>query len=332
MPFPSGTNARDDRAMRKTLRAVGALLLVAGVAACGSDDQPAVSDPTPSGPRVLEIADTYDLAGNPEWLLEGFGTVWVHKDDGDILGFDPDSGQVVKTLDTGYHVEPACQGLGHDDTALWACAGTDTLVRIDPETGTTTKVPVAKRSDEGRLAFSGGLLWYLETGTNDLVGLDATPAEAARVPLGEVCTDLAYDDQVVFALCPTTHHVLRVDPATMTVTGSLDVTNPRNATVGAALFVGDGDGMLQVDTESLEVLHTYEDVGPGLVGNVDATDDEVWVREHEGTFLTRLDPATYDVVAILDAPDYPSGGDVLITDGWIWATASDDNVVVRVAR
>jgi len=80
------------------------------------------------------------------------------------------------------------------------------------------------------------------------------------------------------------------------------------------------------------VLHTYDDVGPGLVGNVDATADEVWVREEDDTFLTRIDPHTHDVVAVVPAADYPSGGDVLIADDWTWATASDDNVVVRVAR
>ncbi len=37
-------------------------------------------------------------------------------------------------------------------------------------------------------------------------------------------------------------------------------------------------------------------------------------------------------MATVDAPDIPGGGDVLITDDWIWASSFDDNVVVRVAR
>ena len=280
---------------------------------------------------MLEIADVYEEPGNPEWLLEAFDRVWVLKDDGHVLGLDPASGEVQQTLDTGYHRVPACQGLGHDETALWTCAGTDALARIDPESGAVTRVPVAKRSDEGRLAFSGGLLWYLESGTNDLVGLDDSTEEAARVPLGEVCTDLAFDEQVVFALCPSTHHVLRVDTSTRTVTGSLDVDDPRSGAVGEDLFVGDGGRTLQVNTETLDVLHTYEEVGPGLLGAVDATADEVWVRA-QGSFLTALDPSSHEVVASVEAPEYTSSGDVLISDGWIWATSSDDNVVVRVAR
>jgi streptogramin lyase len=315
--------------MRKV---VGALLLTVMVTGCAAVEDPQQDAAKPSGPRVLEFADTFQQAGNPEWLIEEFGSVWVLADDGHVLGLDPASGEVQQTHDTGYHSTPACQGLGHDGTALWSCAGTDALARIDPASGTVTRVPAAKRSDEGRLAFSDGLLWYLETGTNDLVGLDETTAEAGRIPLGEVCTDLAYDAEVVFALCPSAHHVLRVDPASRTVTGSMDVENPRAGAVGKDLFVGDGGRMLQVDTETLEVLHTYEGVGPGLLGSVDATADEVWVRYPEGEFLTEIDPTTQEVVGTLDAPEHTSSGDVLISDDWIWATSSDDNLVVRAAR
>jgi streptogramin lyase len=312
-------------------RTVGAVLLLAALAGCGDDDDP-VAEQEPTAPQKLQISETYVQAGDPEWLVGAFDVVWVHKDDGDIVAFDPESGEVTQTLDSGYHDLPACQGLGHDAAGLWSCAGDAGLVRLDPVTGAATPVPAKKRSDEGRLAYSGGLLWYLETGSNDLVGLDQDAAQVARVPLGEVCTDLAYDDQLVFALCPTGQHVLRVDPAAQAVTGTLDVQDPRNGTVGTDLFVGNGSGLLQVDTDSLEVVHTYDDVGPGLLGNVAATGDEVWVREQDGTFLTEIDPATHQVLATVDAPDITGGGDVLITESWIWATASDDGVVVRVAR
>jgi outer membrane protein assembly factor BamB len=311
---------------------VGALLLLVTLTGCGADDAGAPErPPKPSGPQHLEITQTYPLAGGPEWLLEAFGTIWLHEDNGNVLGFDPTSGKQVTTLDSGYHGAPPCQGLGADESGLWSCSGTG-LVGLDPETGATTPVVGAKRTDEGRFALSGGLLWYLESGSNDLVGLDESGTETARVTLGELCTELAYDDDLVFALCPTGNHVLRVDPGTRTVSGTLDVTNPRAGAVGKDLFVGTGSGMVQVDTATLEVLHTYDDVGPGLFGAVDATADEVWVREQDGTFLTEIDPETHEVVATVEAPQLLSGGDVLITDDWIWATSSDDDTVVRVAR
>ena len=98
------------------------------------------------------------------------------------------------------------------------------------------------------------------------------------------------------------------------------------------LFVGSGDDLLQIDTGSGEVLHTYEGAGPGTYGDLDATADEVWVRREGGPFLTGIDPVAHEVVATVDASDIPGGGDVLITDEWIWAASFDDNVVVRVAR
>src|SRR4051812_29211503 len=106
------------RGMHKVL---GALLLVAVLTGC-ADPEPAADDAAddqePSGPRRLEIAQTYEMAGGPEWLIEAFGSVWVHKDDGYVVGFDPVSGDEAQTLDTGYHVVPACQGVGADEAAL----------------------------------------------------------------------------------------------------------------------------------------------------------------------------------------------------------------------
>jgi hypothetical protein len=136
----------------------------------------------------------------------------------------------------------------------------------------------------------------------------------------------------VFALCPSAGAVIKVDTTARKVSGTLAVSDPRQAAVGEDLFVGSGAGMVQVDTDTLEVLHTYDDVGPGLEGAVAATADEVWVRSTNGHFLTGVDPRTHQVVATVDDTDFPSGGDVVITTDYIWATAYDDGVVVRVAR
>jgi hypothetical protein len=95
------------------------------------------------------------------------------------------------------------------------------------------------------------------------------------------------------------------------------------------LFVGTSDGLVQVDPETLEIQHTY-DVEPGLEGSVDATAEQVWVRSTDDGFLTQIDPQSHSIVGRLEATDYPSGGDVVITDSGVWATAFDDGVLVRV--
>jgi len=272
------------------------------------------------------------LSGYSDWLLEAFGSVWTHTDDGHLLRLDPTSGAVLASFETGWHELPACQGLGHDAAQLWTCRDAGHLTRIDPVNGHGTRVALAKRSDEGRLAWSGGLEWVIESGTTDLVGLDARGSVAARVPLGTVCTDLAYGDEVVFAVCPSAGEVVKVDTVAREVAGTIAVTDPRTAALGQDLFVGSAGSLTQIDPATLAVIHTYTDVGAGLDGAIAATPTEVWVRSSGPHFLTKVDPRAHRVVATLDTDDYPSGGDVLITHNWVWASAYDDGVVVRVAR
>jgi outer membrane protein assembly factor BamB len=309
---------------------LAAVVLVAGISGCGADAEP--EDHAPTGPRQLEIADRFVHTGEPDFLLDAFGAIWSVTASGYLLRLDPDTGELLDTYDSGYHSMPACNGDGFDDSALWICSGPDHLARVDPETGAATPVPAHKRGDQTRFPFAGGLLWYLETETNDLVGLDGSGAEGARVPLGMVCTTATSDDATIWVLCPTDGKVVQVDAAKAEVVGSIEVVNPRQAAVADDLFVGSGDDLVQIDTGSLEVLHTYDGVGPGTYGDIDATADEVWVRREGGPFLTGIDPSAHEVVATVDAPDIPGGGDVLITDDWIWASSFDDNVVVRVAR
>jgi streptogramin lyase len=306
------------------------VLALLGLAGCEGDAE-GEDAPAATGPRQLEVAQSWRYAGEPDFLLEGFGSVWALKADGYLLRLDPASGDLQSTIDSGYHSLPACNGDGITDTALWICSGPNHLARIDPDTGVVTRVRARKRADQGRLSYSAGLLWYIESGSTDLVGLDDSGTEAARVPLGKVCVNTTADDSTIWVLCSTDGVVLKVDASSASVVESVEVLNPRQSALGEDLFVGAGAGMVQLDPDSLEVLHTY-DVGPGLNGGVDATADEVWVRQEEGRFLTALDPSTHYVIATLDLPEYPGGGDVLITDDWIWAASYNDNVVLRVAR
>jgi hypothetical protein len=102
-----------------------------------------------------------------------------------------------------------------------------------------------------------------------------------------------------------------------------------HAAVGTDLFVGSGDDLVQVDRDTLEVVHEYDGIGPDLNGALFAADDEVWIRREGDPFLTAVSGATHEVVASLSAPDYPAGGDVVVSADWIFATANDDGAVLR---
>jgi len=53
----------------------------------------------------------------------------------------------------------------------------------------------------------------------------------------------------------------------------------------------------------------------------------VWVRAGN-PFLTQIDPEAHRVVRVIEAPDLPSGGDVVSDGTRVWTSAYDDGTVV----
>ena len=53
----------------------------------------------------------------------------------------------------------------------------------------------------------------------------------------------------------------------------------------------------------------------------------MWVRA-EDPFLTQIDPKAHRVVRVIEAPDLPSGGDVVSDGASVWTSAFDDGTVV----
>ena len=323
VPLP----ARDARRQRPVgmRRALAALLLAAAVAGCGADDdaQPDADATEPSGPRVLEIADTYEQAGNPEWLHRG---VRLRLGAGGRRSrARPRPRLRRRAADPRHrlprHSRPA-RGSVTTRPRCGPAPAPDAMARIDPASGTLTRVPVAKRSDEGRLAFSGGLLWYLETGSQR----PRRPRRHRRPrrrgsSSGEVCTDLAYDAELVFALCPTAHHVLRVDPAS----GSVDGHDRRREPAGQPWERTSSWATAAACSRSTP--RRWRCCTPtrasGRASSAPSTRPRTrsGSRREGGTFLTGIDPAAHEVVGHPRRPGRtPSGGDVLISDDWIWAT------------
>jgi hypothetical protein len=56
------------------------------------------------------------------------------------------------------------------------------------------------------------------------------------------------------------------------------------------------------------------------------------VREQEGHFLARIDPVEQRIVETIEAPQLPSGGDVVVVGDSVWATAYSDETVVQLKR
>jgi len=304
-----------------------AVALAAILGACGGAATP--PSPVPIADRQIEVLE---LPGSPDWLVAAFGSVWAKRDDGDVLRIDPASHEVLATIAADVTGPELCQGIGADATSIWACSMSD-IVRIDPTTNEVVDVVKAgKIAVQGRLVSSAGRIWIIAgTNADQLVGVDSSSHGLGEpIALGETCTDLAAGADAVWAVCPDQGHLLRIDPTSGAMTDPIKVRGAGQVSVGVdAAWVIGLDGIVRVDLKD----HATRVVAPGLApvgfGSIWASADAVWVRA-ETPFLTRIDPTTGRVVEQIAAADWDSGGDVIGLDATLWASDSDNNVIVHI--
>jgi hypothetical protein len=281
------------------------------------------------------LAAVQHLPGDPDWLELTAGGLWIKRDDGHVSQVDLRSARPIGEWSTGYSAVPACQGLTYDGKHLWSCAGENRLSRHDPSAGGVAhRFRASRIGDETRLVTSNHLLWVIDAGATRLVGLDLSNGKAvSTIDLGTFCTDLARpldrDRGVVYAICPTDGLVLAVDVVAGKVTRRLQLADPRAATIAHDLWVAFAGGLAQVDPDTLAVKAVY-DVDLGLYGEIWADSENVWARAAGRGMLTHIDPRRHRFLETLTSSAYPSAGDVLVTRGSLWTTASDDGVLLKV--
>lgn len=272
------------------------------------------------------------ITEGPDWMAFGFGSLWVKRDSGIVNRVDPKTGEVIAEISPGPFKNPLCQGIGVSEDAVWSCPpGAKEVVRIDPATNKITdRVQIDKVPDQGRLVSAADQLWVLTDSGNKLTGLDLGDGKpSTEIPLESPCIDLDAEGSTLWVTCSVDGLVLRVDAAAGEVTDQIELARARNVAVGEDVWVGFEDGLAQVDQETLEVSAVYG-VYPGLGGSIFPTPDAVWVREENGHFLTRIDPAEQRIVETIEAPALPSGGDVIVIGDSLWATAYDDEMLVEL--
>jgi len=292
---------------------------------------------TSEGATVIPLADREQarlvLTGGPDWLTEGFGSIWVKVDSGDVRRIDPVGNSIQAEIPVS---DELCQGIGISPEAIWTCTREvdqpTNVARIDPANNeVAASIEVGKSTDQGRLVFASGRIWVLNATGDQIMGIDtATNAVGPPIELGTRCTDLAAAGDVIWATCPIEGFVIRIDPGGEVTRGPVTLENARQIAAAEYVFVSFSGGIAQLDAETLEVLALYEG-SLGLAGSIWAADDAVWVRRQPEPLLTRIDPATQTVVEVIEAEGPFSGGDVLVAFDSIWATAFDDNFLVRLA-
>ncbi len=307
------------------------LLLLVGVlaallAACSGTDSSSPEEPATAGPwRSADVE--VDFA---DGLATLDGAVFVKTDDGHVVRIDPGTATIVASalVDTSGQAGKYCMGMGSDGSTLWACsAGKETtdLVRLDPETLEVLETaPVDKLFDQLTLPVTAGNVWVLSGSGDELVG---TGDDGSRYPLGRRCFQLAATETTVYATCSVSDEVVAVDLETGDVTAA-EVNNPINITATDEAVWVSGVGVTRLDPD-LGNPRQITELTAGPEGDLLAAGDDLWLRNPSG-FLYRLDPDSGEVRRQY-LPDEPlTGGSVLVAGDNVWASAGDDNLVIRV--
>ena len=237
----------------------------------------------------LPIAARIAVPVGPAWLETGFGSLWVTKiNSKEVLRIDPGSNKVIATIRVGSKPE---LGIGIGLGYVWIADTKDRSIKqIDPNSNKVVHTIAVKlpKETEGSIGVGEGSLWALtddgETDSGTLSRIDPFTGEVIaniRVNAGSHCALVAFGS--VWVTSTAGGAVLRVDP--------------RNNTVVAEITVRRSPRFLA------------------------ASEDSIWVLNQGDGSLSRIDPQSNQVSASVELGAPGEGGDLSISDNFVWASA-----------
>jgi DNA-binding beta-propeller fold protein YncE len=269
---------------------------------------PTSTDPTalatPSLPLSGETVATISIGRDPAWdIAADESGVWVSVSELAVSGFvdsgvafiNRDTNRVARRTEVG--ILPAGIAAGHG--SVW----------------------VAMMDDSGR--EQQGALVRIDSATKQLTANIALP--------GDITSDPAYvatDDTAVWVADLATRAVWRIEPASNTVTATIEI--PANAdglaVGGGAVWVGllgSGDGEIaRLDPATNQVVGTIVTDRQG--GPIAYAEGSLWVRSSDadgGNLLVRLDPTSGARLAAIPVPG--DLVDIVALDGSLWVVSSN---------
>jgi virginiamycin B lyase len=307
---------------------IAGTLGIAALVACAGPPSP--PSPPPAEPHTAFAPVEVKVQSDPDWLAAGFGSVWVKRPEGFVSRIDAGTATVTEEIRVHPTSEEQCGGMGPGTDAMWTCSSHD-LVRIDPETNAVVAtIPAGKIPGQGRLARAAGRIWVLAGEGDRLVGVaeaDGSTSEPITLPVA--CHDLGAAADIVYVVCERADRVLRIDPASSTVTANVAITKPAwvSASAGGVWISTDQD-LFRLDPTTLSTAVLVKGLGTGERGAIWADDKGVWVRRVD-PFLTRVDASTGYATRVISAP-FRSGGDVVVDGDHLWASDFDARVLIRL--
>ncbi|HET9614651.1 MAG TPA: hypothetical protein VFP22_07550 [Candidatus Limnocylindrales bacterium] len=321
--------------------------LVAVATVVGGGTATAHGTSSPSALRVRARVATGDLVGG---LASAGGFVWgvATYPRQEVVQIDPATNRVVARIPLGGTPGPSqVAWITYGDGALWVSRSLASEVdRIDPSTRRiTARVAL---DDPYDVAVAGSTVFVPQFDPYQWSTIDATTASVTGSRPATGPSSAVVDNGAIWILAHRSKSILRVDPATNTVTkqipvstgggvperlaagfGSLWATDPRSSSI-ARIDEASGKQVKEIKLPADPLWNPYPiATGAGFV----------WVGSDHG--VGKIDPATNRVVGSLalandnktcgPATDYPCTDGIVYADHSVWVADWNKRQVLRIA-
>jgi streptogramin lyase len=206
--------------------------------------------------RVTRLASGPSSDEGPNDVAVTATGVWVaNHHSGTVAELDPVTGSVVRSLPIVAPGSGGPQNLLVDGNDLWLSVARDnTVLRIDPTTGSIVQRAFVPGGTCGGLAADAGQIWITggQCGSERLSAIQRQTGQVADIALGGIPVDVASAFGSIWVATLSPSRLVRLDPTTRTVTGSLDLpSSPWAIAAGTdALWVRVDGALLRVGPQN----------------------------------------------------------------------------------
>lgn len=215
--------------------------------------------------------------------------------------------------------------VGIAPNAVWISnAGADSLARIDPSTNKVVKiVPVGRQPCSG-LAVGFGAVWAPICADNRIDRVDQQSSNVvAQIPtsIGNSEGGIAAGEKAIWFAADSHGRLVRIDPALNKIDGQVKLADGSFVPVAGAgaVWVSSTPHNLVSRVHPTELKVAEIPVGPSP-HFMACTETDVWVLNQGNGTISRIDIASNQVVATIDAGIPGQGGDIAVGEGFVWVT------------
>jgi streptogramin lyase len=235
-----------------------------------------------------EVSKPIAIGQPPLRIAAGAEAVWVTSErDGTLTRLDPDDG---KRLGRPIHLGPGVAGVAVGGKWIWVTnPRRGELLRIDPRSGRLLKT-IEVGGEPGAIALGGGRVWIADQNGRGVTAVNSEGGRVYRRGLPPQSPDLrlAFGAHGLWVSIAGTGSVRRVDPA--------------DFSAGEPIRVGRGPA------------------------GVTVADGFVWVANSRSGTVSKVDPATRQLLGVpIEVGGHPGGIDAGTSAVWV-ANAADDTV------